>query len=83
MARRPLKIGKTNDSQRYLAKLAQLCPRSTKMIVSMGPSFQITFTMVLKNPKVGHKLRVQDFDGWSGEAGKLATRHYTMRYDHT
>ena len=50
------------------------------MIASMGPSFQPTLTAVLKNPQVGHKVRVQDFDGWSGEAG--TTRHYTMRYDH-
>ena len=32
------------------------------MIASMGPSFQTTLTVVLKNPQVGHKVRVQDFE---------------------
>jgi hypothetical protein len=43
-----------------------------------GPSLQTTLTVVLKNPQVGHKVRVQDFDGWSGEAGTYETLYNAL-----
>jgi hypothetical protein len=50
------------------------------MIGSMGPSFQTTLTVVLKNPEVQHKVQVQNFDQWlEWRRRNLATRHYTMR----
>jgi hypothetical protein len=56
------------------------CPRFAKMIGSMGPSFQTTLTVVLKNPEVQQKVQVQNFDQWlEWRRRNLATRHYTMR----
>ena len=66
---RPLKIGKTNDNQRYLAQVFPIVPAFRQNACVDGAQFPDTLTVVLKNPQVGHKVRVQDFDGWSGEAG--------------
>lgn len=55
-----------------------LVPASAKMIGSMEPSVQTTLTVVLKNPDVQHKVQVQNFDGWNGEAGTYETLYNAL-----